>query len=353
MTDSTTLILAVTNHEILAYIWYLLLGVLLIGYAILDGFDLGVGILHPFVARTDLNRRIVMNSIGPLWDGNEVWLITFGGALFAAFPEAYATVFSGFFTALMLLLTALILRAVSLEFRSKIGSGQWRWAWDVMFFLGSFLATFLFGVAVGNMMLGIPLNPHHEFAGTFLGLLNPFSILVGIMGVFAFALHGSIYLYLKTEGEFQESLRPVMWRMFFIFVTLYAVMTGWTFFNVPRATETFYNYPILWVVPALNLLAILNIPRAINQRNEGYAFISSSCMIAAFVFLFITALFPYLVPASNEPSHSLTIMNAASSVKTLSIMLIIAVIGMPCVIAYTGVIYWTFRGKVKIDETSY
>ncbi|QDU71110.1 cytochrome d ubiquinol oxidase subunit II [Mucisphaera calidilacus] len=353
MTIDNTLLLAVTTHEALAYIWYILLAVLLTGYAILDGFDLGVGILHPFVARNDLNRRIVMNSIGPLWDGNEVWLITFGGALFAAFPEAYSTVFSGFYNALMLLLAALILRAVSLEFRSKIGSGRWRTLWDMLFFLGSLLATFLYGVAVGNMMLGIPLDPNHEFAGTFLGLLNPYAILVGIMGVFAFALHGSIYLYLKTEGDFQESLRPVMWRMFFVFVAFYTIMSGWTFFNLPHATETFFNYPILWAVPVLNLLAILNIPRAINQRNEGYAFISSACMIAAFVFLFITALFPYLVPASNNPANSLTIMNAASSVKTLAIMLIIAVVGMPCVIAYTAIIYWTFRGKVTIDETSY
>ncbi|TWU32001.1 cytochrome d ubiquinol oxidase subunit II [Novipirellula artificiosorum] len=341
------------SRETLAFVWFVLLAVLLIGYAILDGFDLGVGILHPFVAQNDHERRLVMNSIGPLWDGNEVWLVTFGGALFAAFPEAYATVFSGFYLALMLLLCALILRAVSLEFRGKVHSPRWRKAWDLMFFAGSTLATFLFGVAVGNMMLGVPLDGNHEFVGRFTELLNPYSLAVGIMAVLAFALHGSIYLYLKTEGEFQQRLRPVMWRMFFLFAAFYAVITTWTAIAAPRSLTTLNEMPILWVVPILNLLAVLNIPRAIHKGIEGHAFFSSSCMIAALVFLFITALFPFLVPASNDPSHSLTILNAASSQKTLKIMLLIALLGLPCVLTYSGVIYWTFRGKVKLDETSY
>ena len=346
-------LLAELSRDTLAYIWFVVLAILLTGYAILDGFDLGVGILHPFVARTDHERRLVMNSIGPLWDGNEVWLVTFGGALFAAFPEAYATVFSGFYLALMLLLCALILRAVSLEFRSKVHSPGWRRLWDGLFFLGSTLATFLFGVAVGNMMLGVPLNADHEFIGTFRGLLNPYSLAVGVMAIFAFAMHGAIYLYLKTEGEFQSRLRPVMWRMYFVFAAFYLVMTLWTSFAAPRAAATLNEYPVLWIVPVLNLLAALNIPRALHKGVEGYAFFSSSCMIAAFVFLFITALFPYLVPASNDPRHSLTIVNAASSSKTLWIMLVIAILGMPCVLTYSGVIYWTFRGKVRLDETSY
>lgn len=228
------------DREWLAIVWYLLLAVLLIGYAILDGFDLGVGILHPFVARTDLERRLVMNSIGPLWDGNEVWLVTFGGALFAAFPEAYATVFSGFYLPFMLLLFALILRAVSMEFRSKVKSPVWRRAWDMLFFTGSTLATFLFGVAVGNMMLGVPLDEHHEFVGTIYGLLNPYSLFVGVMAICAFALRGSMYLYLKTEGEFQQRIRDMMWRMFFVFAFFYVIMTLWTGLTIPRATQTLH-----------------------------------------------------------------------------------------------------------------
>ena len=341
------------SRESLSFIWFVLLAVLLTGYAVLDGFDLGVGILHPFVARTDRERRIVMNSIGPLWDGNEVWLVTFGGALFAAFPEAYATVFSGFYLPLMLLLCALILRAVSLEFRSKVHSPRWRTLWDILFFVGSTLATFLFGVAVGNMMLGIPLDEHHEYVGKFGELINPYSLCVGLMGISAFALHGSIYLYLKTEGEFQSRIKLVMWRMYWVFVVFYLVMTSWTGIAIPRATETLNNYPILWIVPVLNLLAALNIPRAFSTSNEGYAFFSSSCMIAAFVFLFITALFPFLVPDRVTPANGLTILNASSSEKTLGIMLLIAGLGLPGVLAYSGVIYWTFRGKVVIDETSY
>ncbi|WP_144999516.1 cytochrome d ubiquinol oxidase subunit II [Polystyrenella longa] len=341
------------SREGLAFIWFLLLAVLLTGYAILDGFDLGVGILHPFVAKTDKERRLVMNSIGPIWDGNEVWLVTFGGALFAAFPEAYATVFSGFYLPLMMLLLALILRAVSLEFRGKVKSPAWRQVWDLAFFLGSLLATFLFGVAVGNMMLGVPLDAHHEYIGTFWMLLNPYSLAVGLLGVFAFALHGSIFLYLKTEGELQQRMRRVMWRMFYVFAVLFVIMTVWTTLTVPRAVETLHAYPLLWVVPILNALAVLNIPRAISKGSEGHAFLSSSCVIAAFVVLFITAIFPFLVPASNDASYSLTILNAASSEKTLGIMLLIAIIGMPCVMAYSAVIYWTFHGKVKLEETSY
>ena len=355
---STHLLLAETglfglSHEALADTWFILLAVLLTGYAILDGFDLGVGILHPFVARTDEERRIVMNSIGPLWDGNEVWLVTFGGALFAAFPEAYATVFSAFYLPFMALLFALILRAVSLEFRSKVHSPRWRTMWDYAFFLGSTLATLLFGVAVGNMMKGIELDEHHEFTGRFVDMLSPYSLTVGVIAVAAFAMHGAIYLYLKTEGEFQRRLKTVMWRTFFIFAPLYLLVTSWTGLEIPRAVETLNAKPILWIVPALNFLAVLNIPRAIHKGIEGHAFFSSCCMIAAFVFLYITALFPFLVPASNDLSHSLTVANASSSQKTLSIMLLIAVLGMPCVLAYSGIIYWTFRGKVQIDETSY
>ncbi|MEM6473371.1 MAG: cytochrome d ubiquinol oxidase subunit II [Planctomycetota bacterium] len=341
------------GRETLAYIWFILLAVLLTGYAILDGFDLGVGILHPFITHDDHERRLVMNSIGPLWDGNEVWLVTFGGALFAAFPEAYATVFSAFYLPLMLLLCALILRAVSLEFRSKVYSSGWRRVWDLLFFLGSTLATFLFGVAVGNLLVGISLDEHHEFSGSLTELLNPYSLVVGVLAVAAFAMHGSIYLYLKTEGELQQRMRVIIWRSYFAFAGLYLAVSIWTLFVAPHAANTLNAMPVLWIVPVLNVLAVFNIPRAIHRGVEGYAFFSSACMIAAFVFLFLVAIFPYLVPASNNAANSLSIVNAASSQKTLGIMLVIAMIGMPCVLTYTFVIYWTFRGKVKLDETSY
>ncbi len=340
------------SHDLLCEIWFVLLGVLLAGYAILDGFDLGVGILH-LGARTDHERRVLMNSIGPLWDGNEVWLVTFGGALFAAFPNAYATIFSGFYTAFMLLLFALISRGVSMEFRSKTDSLVWRRVWDYAFFGGSALATLLFGVAVGNALIGMPINQNMEYTGTLWDQLRPYPLLVGAFTIAVFAMHGSIYLYLKTEGELQERIQKWMWSSFGVFLVLYMLTTIFTFVAVPSAARNFERHPWAWAVVVLNVAAIANIPRAIYLGRPGYAFISSSCTIAAFVFLLSVELAPNLVASSITPEYNLTIYNAASSAKTLGIMLIIAALGMPFVLAYTGVIYWVFRGKVQIGSHSY
>jgi cytochrome d ubiquinol oxidase subunit II len=341
------------DFETLCVIWFVIEGVLLAGYAILDGFDLGVGILHPFVAKTDVERRLSMNSIGPMWDGNEVWLVTFGGALFAAFPNAYATVFSGFYTAFMLLLFALIFRAVSLEFRSKLESPAWRRFWDWGFFSGSFLATLLFGVATGNAVAGMPLDAEGNVLVGVLAQLNPYGVLVGIMTVSLFALHGGLYLYLKTEGEFQARLRDWMWRSWGFFLVTFMLTTLYTVAEVPRATINFERFPVLVLVVVAAVLAVANIPRCLYWGRPAQAFISSTVLIITQVALFGAALFPNLVTASNDPALSVTIYNAASSVKTLTIMLIIAVVGMPFVLTYTGIIYWAFRGKVQLGEHSY
>lgn len=333
-------------------LWFVLLGVLLTGYAILDGFDLGVGILH-LAVKTDEDRRILMNSIGPLWDGNEVWLVTFGGALFAAFPQAYATVFSGFYTPFMVLLFALIFRAVSMEFRSKLDARFWRMFWDVSFGLASAMATFLFGLAVGNAMRGMPIGADMEYQGTFWSLLHPYALLVGLLAVSTFAMHGSIYLYLKTEGELQQRIRVWMWRTFGIFLVFYLFTTIYTLAEVPLSTANFRIHPWAWLVVVLNVLAIANIPRAIFLGRPGYAFLSSCVTIAALTFLFGVALFPNLIHSSLNPNWSLTVYNAASSGKTLRIMAIIAAIGMPFVLAYTSVVYWVFRGKVQLGKFSY
>ncbi len=332
--------------------WFFLMGVLLTGYAILDGFDLGVGILHP-LAKTDEERRIVMNSIGPLWDGNEVWLVTFGGALFAAFPIAYAAAFSGFYVAFMLLLLALIFRAVSLEFRSKRQSTAWRGVWDWSFFAASLLASFLLGVAVGNAVMGVPLGPEHEFVGGTLRLLTPYPILVGVMVVATFAMHGSIYLYLKTEGRLQERIHGWMWRTFGLFLVAYLLTTIFTLVTVPHATKNLHDIPLAWGVVVLSVLAVANVPRAIFRGQPFAAFVSSAAAIAALSFLFGMAIFPNMLVSSIDPVYNLTIYNAASSEKTLGIMRLIAFIGMPFVATYTAVIYWVFRGKVKLGEHSY
>jgi len=333
-------------------LWFLLLGVLLAGYAILDGFDLGVGILH-LAVRKDHERRIFMNSIGPIWDGNEVWLVTFGGALFAAFPDVYATVFSGFYTAFMLLLFALIFRAVSMEFRSKREAAGWRTFWDVSFCVSSALATFLFGVAVGNAMLGMPIGPNKEFQGGLADLLSPYALLVGLFAVATFAMHGSIYLYLKTEGDLRKRIQGWMWRTFGTFLVLYLFTTIVTLVQVPLATRNFTAHPWVWLVVLLNIMAIANIPRAIVLGRAGYAFASSCATIAALTCLFGVALFPDLVHSSLDPKWSLSIYNAASSEKTLRIMRNIAFLGMPFVIAYSAVVYWVFRGKVHVGKFSY
>lgn len=333
-------------------VWFILLVVLLAGYAILDGFDLGVGILH-LLARGDRERRLFVNSIGPLWDGNEVWLVTFGGALFAMFPEAYATIFSGFYLAFMLLLFALIFRAVSLEFRSKITSVRWRTFWDYGFFGSSLLATLLFGVATGNALRGVPLDERGLYAGGFWNLLGPYQVLVGLLAVALFAMHGAMFLYLKTEGAVQERLGKWMWHTWGAFLVLYLLATMMTLVLIPRATAHFQAHPWTAIIAVLSVLAIANIPRALFTRRYGQAFASSTLTITTLVALFAVAIFPDIVPASNAAVNSWTMYTAASSPKTLQIGLLIVAIGFPFVLAYTAAIYWTFRGKVMLGDSSY
>ncbi len=336
----------------LTLLWFLLLGVLLAGYAVLDGFDLGVGILH-LGARGNEERRVLINSIGPVWDGNEVWLVTFGGALFAAFPEAYATVFSSFYLAFMLLLFALILRAVSLEFRGKSESAAWRGFWDAGFSAGSLLAALLFGVAAGNAVLGLPVGADREFAGTFLGLLSPYALLTGSFSVCLLALHGALYLQLKTEGELQARARLWSLRAFAAAAVLYLAVTGVTLARLPRALENFARWPWLWSLAAAEVLALAAVPLALRRGRPGLAFLSSCAALAALVGLLGASLYPNLVVSSLDPAWSLTLGSAASSAKTLRIMTLIAALGLPLVLGYTAYIHWVFRGKVKLDSGSY
>jgi len=333
-------------------IWFLLIGALLSGYAILDGFDLGVGMMHLFV-KEDKERRIMINSIGPVWDGNEVWLVTGGGALFAAFPHVYATVFSGFYDAFILLLFMLIFRAVAIEFRSKQPMLWWRKMWDIAFSVASFLIAFLMGVALANIITGVPIGPDKEFMGSFLSLINPYTVLVGITTVALFMMHGAIYSVMKTDGELQKKLRSWVNNTIIFFVICYATVTMATLIYFPHMVENFRALPVLFIVALLNMLAIANIPREISKGREFRAFISSAASIAALLLLFAIGIFPNIVYSNPIPENSLNIYNAASSDKTLTIMIIIALIGIPFVFAYTISIYWIFRGKVKIDEMSY
>ncbi|MBD3168298.1 MAG: cytochrome d ubiquinol oxidase subunit II [candidate division Zixibacteria bacterium] len=333
-------------------IWFMLVGVLFIGYAILDGFDLGVGTLHLFT-KSDTERRLMINSIGPVWDGNEVWLVTGGGALFAAFPEVYATSFSGFYVAMMFLLVGLIFRAVAIEFRSKQESKTWRQFWDISFSASSIISALLIGVALGNIAWGIPLDSNHEFIGTFWGLLHPYALIVGVTTVALFMMHGAIYVVLKTEGELQSKVRGWINNTIIFFIISYAITTMATLLYVPQMSANIQANPWLFVVPLLNMLAIANIPREIHHRREFRAFLSSCASVLLLLALFGIEMYPNLILSNPVIANSLTIYNAASSQKTLWIMLVIAILGMPLVLAYTSSIYWVFRGKVKLDESSY
>jgi cytochrome d ubiquinol oxidase subunit II len=333
-------------------IWFLLIGVLLVGYAILDGFDLGVGMLHLFVAKTDRERRIVINSVGPVWDGNEVWLLTGGGAIFAAFPNVYATVFSGFYLALVLVLAALIFRAVSLEFRSKEEGPRWRASWDMAFALGSALPALLFGVAIGNVLRGLPLNAAGDFTGTFLGLLNPFALLVGLLSMAMFLMQGAAWLLLKTEGEIAARTRRIAFGAWTAFTVLWLAATLAARAAAPRVWAP-YGQGLPWLVPILLLAAVVAFPLALRSGRRGLTFLVSSVAVAALVGVVGQGLYPYIVPALGGTALSLSIYNASSSLYTLRAMLVIALVGMPFVVGYTAFIYSRFRGPVVLDEHSY
>ena len=333
-------------------IWFGLIGVLLIGYAILDGFDLGVGALH-LLTKQDEHRRLMINTIGPVWDGNEVWLVTGGGALFAAFPEVYATVFSGFYLAFMLVLCVLIFRAVAIEFRSKLPMRWWRQMWDASFSVASIVLSVLLGVAFGNVIWGVPLDAQREFAGSFLGLLHPYPLLVGITTLALFMMHGAIYVVLKTEGELHEIARGWVNNTIIFFIICYGITTMATLLYMPHMSQQMRANPVFFVVPLATMLAIANIPREIHHGHDFLAFLSSGAAMAGLMALVGLGLYPLLVVSRPNPGLSLTIYNAASSPQTLWIMLVIALIGVPMVLAYTGCIYYIFRGKVKLDSMSY
>jgi cytochrome bd ubiquinol oxidase subunit II len=339
------------DQSALALIWFLLLGVLLGGYAVLDGFDLGVGILHPFAAKSGQERTTAVNSIGPLWDGNEVWLVVFGGAMFAMFPELYAAVFSGFYLPLMGLLVCLILRAVSIDFRGKVRQRAWKRVWDWGFFLGSAGATLLFGVAVGNILRGVPLNADGLIRQTLPEQLNPFSLLVGLLALALFAVHGGLYLSLKTEGRLQEQALRCAWLAYGLLIILYLAATIFVFRQYQYALRNFELNPILWLIPGFHVLALANIPRSLYRRRLGPAFLSSSAGILFLVALLGISLFPYTLYDPANPEFSLSYLSAASSGATLGIGLLFVCLGLPFVAGYTFLVYRAFWGKASsLDE---
>lgn len=327
----------------LQIIWFVLIGILFAGYAVLDGFDLGIGSLLPFLTGTDEKKTAVLfKSIGPVWDGNEVWLITAGGALFAAFPHAYATVFSGFYLALMLVLAGLILRAVSNEFFSLEPENKGIWA--KTFFIGSLIPSILFGVALGNVILGIPLDPKMEFTGSFFTLLRPFPLVLGVLGLSAILMQGITYTMLKTDGEINETAAGLSGKIYYLYASLFFVSLILSFIFIP---DRINNIPA-WIATVVFAVSMTALKYFLKSKNEMKAFLSSSLAFISLWGIAGAIQFPVLVNSIDSNSLDITIYNASSGRLTLSVMLGIALIGMPLVIAYSIYVYRVFKGKIKM-----
>lgn len=334
-------------------IWFILLGVLIIGYAILDGFDLGIGTLFYILAKTKKEKKTLINAIGPVWDGNEVWLLTAGGALFAAFPFVYATVFSGFYLAMLLVLFGLIFRAIAVEYYFKTeDEPRLQNLMGRLFFIGSLLPALLFGVAIGNVVVGIPMDDLQNYTGSFFGLLNPYALLFGIVGLIGFLLQGATYTILKTEGNIQERAIRLTKIFSFVMIITWIVGTFTTQIFAPHMYTNYFNHPILFIIPLITLASLIAIQVFIKIKHYGKLFIASSLVIASQIGTFAAGMFPNMVISTNSATN-LTIYNASSTDLTLKVMLIIAFIGVPIVLTYTIYVYTVFRGKASSERHGY
>ncbi|MDM0058067.1 cytochrome d ubiquinol oxidase subunit II [Variovorax fucosicus] len=372
-------------HELLGYdtlrlIWWALIGVLLVGFAITDGFDLGSGILLPFAARTDVERRVVINSVGPVWEGNQVWLIVGGGAIFAAWPQLYAVSFSGFYLAMFVILTALILRPVAFKFRSKREEPAWRARWDWVLFFSGFVPALIFGVAMGNVLQGVPFrfsgDMHIFYDGSFFGLLNPFALLCGLVSVAMMVMHGAAWLVLKTEGPVAARARQYGMVAAVLTVALYALagVMLWGYIGGYRITSPvdaigpsnpmlktaelhagawFLNYaahPWTLAAPAAGFVGALGALLALALRRGGLALLAAALSIAGIILSVGASMFPFILPSSIDPRASLTVWDSSSSHLTLFIMLVVTGIFIPLIVAYTTWVYHVLWGKV--DEAA-
>jgi cytochrome d ubiquinol oxidase subunit II len=360
----------------LKVIWWLLLGVLLIGFAVMDGFDLGVGMLLPFIARSDTERRVVINTVGPVWEGNQVWLILGGGAIFAAWPALYAASFSGFYLAMLLVLAALILRPVGFKFRSKMPGARWRGTWDWALFAGGAVPTVVFGVAMGNLLEGVPFRFDDELRASYafglFDLLNPFALLCGLVSAAMLITHGAVYLSMKTDGVMAERARlttryaGVAWTVLFATAGFWLWRSGYglaiTSGAVPQAEPNplaktavlqsgawlanYGRWPVTILAPAIGLAAPLLVAALASARHRLGVFVISALGIAGVIGAMGVSLFPFLLPSSSFPESSLTVWDASSSQRTLKIMLIATLVFLPIVIAYTSWVYHVLRGPV-------
>ena len=330
----------------LTTLWFILIAVLWVGYFVLEGFDFGVGVLMPFVARDETERRVMINTIGPLWDGNEVWLLVAGGATFAAFPEWYATLFSGFYLALFLILVALILRNVAFEYRSKRDDAEWRRWWDRAIVFGSLVPAVLWGVAFGNIVRGVDIDADKEFVGSFFDLLNPYALLAGLTTLGLFLTHGAVFLSLKTLGGVRERSRTLALKIGVVTAGLAVAFLVWTYVLRDDAQHAGW-FVVLAVLAAVCLLAGL---AATLRQREGWAFIGTAATLALAVAALFTVLFPNVMPSTLDADWSLTTTNAASTSKTLTIMTWVAVIFTPLVLLYQGWSIYVFRRRIGVQH---
>ena len=335
-------------------LWFILVAVLYIGFFVLEGFDFGVGILLPFLSRdkdpelVDRKRRLMINTFGPHWDGNEVWLITAGGATFAAFPQWYATLFSGFYLALFLLLFALIVRGIAIEFRSKDPNPRWRNLWDWAIFFGSALAPLLIGVAFANLVRGVPLDADMNYVGGFLDLLNPYALLTGVATLLLCAFYGAIFLSLKVSGEIEAKAHSTAWRLWLPVVVVLLALLVTTYLETDILTKIGIDPGL---VPITGVVAILLAGFFVRRKMHGWAFIMTLVTFAASLLSMFLILYPRVMISNPNPEFSLTIYNAASSPYTLKIMTIVALILVPIVLAYQGWSYWVFRQRLTMEST--
>jgi cytochrome d ubiquinol oxidase subunit II len=364
----------------LKVIWWLLLGVLLIGFAVMDGFDLGVGMLLPFLGRNDSERRVIINTVGPVWEGNQVWLILGGGAIFAAWPALYAASFSGFYLAMLLVLAALIVRPVGFKFRSKMPQARWRSIWDWALFVSGLVPSLVFGVAMGNLLEGVPFTFDSELRAAYafglFDLLNPFALLCGLVGVVMLASHGATYLAIKAEGGIAERARTasrlfaLLWMVLFALAGLWLWKSGFGFAitagALPEGTPNplgkmavqsagawltnYQRWPFTRLLPAIGLAAPLLVAALAGIRQRLIVFVVSGTGIAGVIGTMGVSLFPFLLPSSSHPGSSLTVWDASSSQRTLNIMLIAVIILLPIVLAYTSWVYHVLRGPVTAAQ---
>ena len=367
------------DYEILKVIWWLFIGVLLVGFAVMDGQDMGVGTLLPFLGKTDTDRRCMINSVAPHWDGNQVWLLTGGGAMFAAWPLMYATAFSGFYWAMFIVLVALIFRPVGFDFRGKVHNTQWKNTWDWLLFIGSAVPPIIFGVAFGNLLQGVPFHFNEVlrpiYTGSFFGLLNPFGLLCGVLSLVMIVYHGANYLVLRTEGDLQGRAVAVSSVTGVLTAVLFVLGGVWTYFGIDGMIITggldpagpanpmlktvelasgawfsnYASYPVLWIVPALGIVASLVGVVLIRQLKAGLAIVCSGASLLSIILTPLVSMFPFILPSSSDARSSLTIWDCTSSQLTLEIMLFVTLIFLPIVLIYTGWAYRTMSGKLNAE----